>query len=57
MNKDPLEFNRATFDAELKRSVTLTIVYDNSIVIIPAIYSHLSEVFPTRIVRAAGNRP
>jgi hypothetical protein len=50
VNKYSLKLNRSALDTELKRSKTLPTVQDDSIVIVSAIYIHLSDAFPTRIV-------
>lgn len=57
VNKHTLKVNRPSLDTELKRSKTLATIQDDSIVIVPAIYIHLSEAFPTGVIaaRAAAN--
>ena len=57
MNKHTLKLNRPALDTELKRSKTLATIQDDSIVIVPAIYIHLSEAFPTGVIAPRGPAP
>jgi hypothetical protein len=52
VNKYSLKLNRSTLDTELKRSKTLATVQDDSIVIVSAIYIHLSDALPTGVIAA-----
>src|SRR5258708_4998489 len=58
VNEYTLKVNRSALDTKLERSETLATVHEDPIVIVPAVYCHLSDTLPTRIVavRVCSNR-